>query len=1015
MQNFEIQFLKEAAKFVRDLQSLVKEADESLSKHKALELEIEHLLRAIVSQDIMSVVQNNYVVDTSNLQTELEQCKYDKIPYDNAYNNMHQKIELLQAQLGDQKGKSKDTPCVSNTLDPLPRKLENENVELEFQLRAQQFDKVSQQKDNTKGTSANTKFANQTNLGNVSLRNHYVVRQPNAFQSKRTKWVLPKVVELNNLSNLVTSNSVPTTKESKVLENDKVITPGMFRINPSKNSREVKSVPNKPVNASVRTKPITDPQPHAITKKVVNSDSHEILCFLRMIGGKLIQLMHTTMVPEQVKTMKIQAGIQVSRPKEFRRQLQLWKRFGRLYLIVFVLVRNIVVFLISKDEAPEEIKTFLKKITILLQAPVIIVRTDNSIKFKNQVLKEYFDSVGITHQVSYVRTPQQNGVVERRNQTLVETARTMLIFSRAPLFLWAEAIATACYTQNCSIIHRRFDKTTYELINDRTPNISFLHVFGALCYPKNDYEDIGKLGAKGDIGFFIGYSANSCTYRVYNRRTKKIMETMNVTFDELSPMDFEQITAPRTAPAAQVRQVLQTPSATTTTADFAPTTTNSSSQATNIPNTSQDVDELKTQQQHAQQHENQAPLQPKTVVDNAQNAMLDENTFVNSFATPSTNVAESSSSQYNGSYQDIFGICCTQIIHCVSNGRENRILAWYAKKDVYVCQPEGFIDVDHPSHVYKLKNALYGLKQAPRAWYDELSKFLLHNHFFKGTIDRTLFIRRFDDDILVVQVYVNDIIFCSTHPRYTQLFFDLMKSRFEMSMIGEMMFFLSLQVNQFPFGIFINQSNYVLEILIKYGVETCVPVRTPMEIKDKLDLDQNGSPVDATKYRSMIGALMYLTSSRPNIVHATCLCARYQAKPTEKHPKGVYRIFRYLWRTVNMGLWYTKDSGFKLTGFLDVDYTGCKDTFKGTSGGAQFLGENLLTDYGFHFNKIPIYCDSKSAIAISCNPVQHSRTKHIAVCYHFIKEHVEKGTIELYFVKTDYQLADLFTKALPVD
>ncbi|GKA03892.1 retrovirus-related pol polyprotein from transposon TNT 1-94 [Tanacetum coccineum] len=264
------------------------------------------------------------------------------------------------------------------------------------------------------------------------------------------------------------------------------------------------------------------------------------------------------------------------------------------------------------------------------------------------------------------------------------------------------------------------------------------------------------------------------------------------------------------------------------------------------------------------------------------------------------------------------------------------------KEDVYVCQPEGFIDADHPSHVYKLKKALYGLKQAPRAWYDELSKFLLQNHFFKGTIDPTLFIRRFDDDILVVQVYVDDIIFGSTNPRYTQLFADLMKSHFEMSMMGEMTFFLGLQVNQSPRGIFINQSNYVLEILKKYGMETCDPVGTPMEIKDKLDLDKNRTLVDATKYRSMIGALMYLTSSRLDIVHATCLCARYQAKPTQKHVKEVKRIFRYLRGTVNMGLCYTKDSGFELTGFSDANYAGCKDTFKSTFGGTQFLGEKLV-------------------------------------------------------------------------
>nr|GFC92822.1 retrovirus-related Pol polyprotein from transposon TNT 1-94 [Tanacetum cinerariifolium] len=179
---------------------------------------------------------------------------------------------------------------------------------------------------------------------------------------------------------------------------------------------------------------------------------------------------------------------------------------------------------------------------------------------------------------------------------LVEAARTMLIFSRAPLFLWAEAIATAFFTENRSIIPRRFNKTPYELINGRKLDISFLHVFGALCYPKNDRKDIGKLGAKGDIGFFIGYSADSYAYRVYNRRTKKIIETMNVSFDELSAMAFEQrsskpglqrmtsghITTARTVSPAQEPQVHQSSTASPTTADTAPIPTNSSSHATNI-------------------------------------------------------------------------------------------------------------------------------------------------------------------------------------------------------------------------------------------------------------------------------------------------------------------------------------------------------------------------------------------------------------------------------------------------
>jgi transposase InsO family protein len=163
-------------------------------------------------------------------------------------------------------------------------------------------------------------------------------------------------------------------------------------------------------------------------------------------------------------------------------------------------------FLRSKDEAPGTIITFLKRIQVLLQAPVRIVRTDNGTEFTNQELRTYFEDVGITHQTSVVRTPQQNGVVERRNRTLVEVACTMLIYSSAPLFLWADVVATACFTQNRSLIHPRFNITPYELVNNRKPDISYLHVFGALCYPTNNREDLGKLKAKGDIGIFVGYS-----------------------------------------------------------------------------------------------------------------------------------------------------------------------------------------------------------------------------------------------------------------------------------------------------------------------------------------------------------------------------------------------------------------------------------------------------------------------------------------------------------------------------
>nr|GEW59907.1 hypothetical protein [Tanacetum cinerariifolium] len=962
----------------------------------------------------MSVVQNNSVVATSNLQTELErtkecfenfiikkeneyaklwndwykkceECKFDKISYDKAYNDMQQKIKWLQAQLGDLKGKNKVTSCVSDTLNPLSQKLENENVELEFQvlnyanenahlkttyknlfdsislihtqtktiiaslqnelqntiyendkLRAQLFNKVSVQKDNTRGTSTNTKFARKSILGKP-----------------------PKL--------------------------------GMFRINHFKTSREEKHVPNT-VSASGRKKPITVSQPPVFTKKDMNSVSNGLSSTgidntkTRRPQPRSNTKMISYVNGKTSRGKKQKANVSINE-KQKKQQLKSWLWHQRLSHLNFDtindlakndLVSGLTKFKYhkehlcpsseqgkskrashppkpipnsrqrSKDDAPEVIKTFLKRISILLQSP-------------------------------------------------------------------AEAIATACFTQNCSIIYCHFSKTPYELINSRKPDISFLHVFGALCYPKNDRDDIGKLGAKGDIGFFIGYSADSCAFRAYNQRTKKIMEIMNVSFDELSAMAFEQrsskprlqsmtsgqissgldltyapstITSqqptkceldllfqamyddyiggqpsaiPRTDSPAQAHQVRQTSMTSTSIANTAPMPKKSSSQATNFPISSQDVDELNSQQQHAQQQGNQASLQLETVTDNVPNASSMQ---IQAMTDPAW-IESIKEELLQFKRMDVWVLVpapdnisplTLKWIFKNKNDEENTIIRNKSRLAVRgyrqeegldfeesFASPEGFINADHPSHVYKLKKALYGLKQAPRAWYDELSTFLLQNKFLKGSIDPTLFIRRFDNDILVVQVYVDNIIFGSTHLRYTQLFSDLMKSRFKMSMMGKITFFLGLQVNQSPCGIFINQSNYVLEILKKYGMESCDPVGTRIEIKDKLDLDQNGASVDAKKCRSMIGALMYLTSSRSDIVHATCLCARYLAKTTEKHLKEVKRIFRYLWGTVNKGLWYTKDSGFELIGFSDADYAGCKDTFKSTSDGAQFLGEKLVS------------------------------------------------------------------------
>nr|GEZ69604.1 retrovirus-related Pol polyprotein from transposon TNT 1-94 [Tanacetum cinerariifolium] len=340
------------------------------------------------------------------------------------------------------------------------------------------------------------------------------------------------------------------------------------------------------------------------------------------------------------------------------------------------------------------------------------------------------------------------------------------------------------------------------------------------------------------------------------------------------------------------------------------------------------------------------------------------------------------------------------------------------KEEVYVNQPDGFVDPYHPDKVYCLKKALYGLKQAPKAWYDELSNFLVSKGFSKGSIDPTIFITKHKGDILLVQIYVDDIIFGSTNPKLLKQFEKLMHSKFEMSMMGELKLFLGIQIHQSLYGIFINQAKYAQEILIKHGMTSCNSVGTPMATKH-LDADLSGTPIDQTKYRSVVEALMYLTASRPDIMHATCYCARYKAKPTEKHLTAVKRIFRYLKDTIHMGLGYPKDTGFELTAFSNYDHASCLDSRKSTSGGIQFQGGDKLVSWSSKKQDCTSmssaeakYVSLSAAIAISCNPVHHSRTKHIDVRYHFIKEKVEKGIVELFFVRTEYQLAGLFTKAL---
>ncbi|GJZ33617.1 putative ribonuclease H-like domain-containing protein [Tanacetum coccineum] len=687
----------------------------------------------------------------------------------------------------------------------------------------------------------------------------------------------------------------------------------------------------------------------------------------------------------------------------------------------------------SKDEALDIIIKFLKMIQVQLKVPVRRIRTYNGTEFVNQTLREYL----------------------------------------------------------------RWQK---QLLPHVTPKIVPSYVF----VTTNDSENLGKLQPKADIGIFIGYAPTKKAFRIYNRRTRRIIETIHVDFDELTAMASEHSSSgpalhemtpatissglvpnpPPSTPFVPPSRIAPEPAALTgspssTIVDQdAPSPSNSQTTPetqsliilNDVEEDNHDLDvahmnndpyfgilisetkdhpleniigELDRPVSTRLQLHKQAlfcyydafltAVEPKTYKDALTQscwieAMQEE---LNEFERLGVwelvprpdkvmvitlkwiykvkldelgGILKNKARLVARGYRQEEGIDFEESFVAVARFEAIMIFLAFAahmnmvvyqmdvktaflngnlREEVYVSQPDGFVDPDNPNYVYKLKKALYGLKQAPRAWYDMLSSFLISQDFSKGSVDHTLFIRK----------------------------------------EGK-------------------------ELLLKYDFDSCDPVDTPMVEKSKLDEDKEGKAVDPSHYRGMIGTLLYLTANRPDLQFAICMCARYQARPTEKHLHTVKRIFRYLRGTINQGLWYPKDSSIALTAFADADHAGCQDTRRSTSVSIQFPGDRLvswsskrqksaaissmeaeyiamsgccaqilwmrsqLTDYGLGFNKIPMYCDNKSAIALCCNNVQHSRSKHIDIRFHFIKEHVENGVIELYFVNTEYQLADIFTKPL---
>ncbi|KAJ9565365.1 hypothetical protein OSB04_001331 [Centaurea solstitialis] len=817
-----------------------------------------------------------------------------------------------------------------------------------------------------------------------------------------------------------------------------------------------------------------------------------------------------------------------------------------------------VFFLRTKDETSGLIKPFVKRVENQVNLRVKVIRSDNGTEFKNADLNSFCEEEGIERQFSAPRTPQQNGVAERRNRTLIEAARTMLADSKLPITFWAEAVNTACYVQNRVHVVKSKGKTPYELFKNKKPFIGFFVPFGCPCSILNTKTHLGKFDSKSDDGFFVGYSIQSKAVRVFNTVSRTIEESDNVKFNEHTPnvhgtgpdwlFDIDSLTdSLKMSNAVDTGPIIKEKETDTPFVLFPPSTISSEEKEseTEVPEDASEHQEGDKETEETPQLESNEPgdsseiTQPDLSESDPDDSNLGESIseeplhltrtqknhpasqVIGDVASPMITRKQSREAGYVNTHSGMLscflsqnepkkvldamkdpswieamqeellqfvlqhvwdlvdlpkghrvigtkwifrnktdergiviknkarlvaqgytqeeGIDYDDVFASVARIEAIRLFLAFASykglkvyqmdvksaflygtidEEVYVCQPPGFEDPKYPDRVCKLRKALYGLHQAPRAWYDTLSSYLLENKFERGVINKTLFIKRTKTDMLLVQIYVDDIIFGSTKEDMCKEFEELMHKKFKMSSMGELTFFLGLQVKQKRDGIFINQSKYVATMLQKFGMNDAKPASTPMETHKHLTTDVEGR--------------------------------KFQVRSKESHLHAVKRIFKYLKGQPKLGLWYPYDNSFDLVAYTDSDYGGANLDRKSTSGGCQFLGgrlvswqckkqttvsqstteaeyiaasqccsqvlwiQNQMQDYGLSFLQTPIYIDDNSAISIVNNPVKHSKTKHIEIKYHLIRDCNEKKLIQVLKVHTDDQYADLFTKAFDV-
>ncbi|GKD40578.1 putative ribonuclease H-like domain-containing protein [Tanacetum coccineum] len=545
-----------------------------------------------------------------------------------------------------------------------------------------------------------------------------------------------------------------------------------------------------------------------------------------------------------------------------------------------------VFFLATKDETSGILKSFITRVENLIDQRVKVIRCDNETEFKNKEMNQFCERKGITREFSVARTPQQNGVAERKNRTLIEAARTILTVYKLPTTFWANAVNTACYVQNRVLVTKPHNKNPYDIFLGRKQALGFMRPFGCLVTILNTIDHLGKFDGKADEGFFVGYSINSKAFRVFNSRTRIVKENQHVQFSKNTPnivrsgpnwlFDIDALTksvnyklvvtgnqsnsnagTKAYDDAGKARMETSSPDA-----GFKPSgddekkvTEEPRKEGGSSSKDSEYSDQEKEDNANRTNNVNAASTNKVNAVDDDEDVGVEADMKILDAFLPVRHILTTRVYKDHPVEQIIGDLNSAPQTRRMTKNLEEHVdpkkmdvksafLYGKIEKEVYVCQPPGFVDPDFPNKVYKVEKALYELHQALRAWYKTLSTYLLDNQFQRGKIDKTLFIRRDKGDILLVQVYVDDIIFGSTKKSLCTEFEKMMHKKFQMSSMGELTFFLGLQVMQKEDGIFISLDKYVTEILKKFGFIDVKIASTPIETQKPLLKDEDGEEVD---------------------------------------------------------------------------------------------------------------------------------------------------------------------------